>query len=69
MGTCSVLDDRVDPGIFFHLEIHQVISASKVSHSNIAFPPDRRLPHAFSHPGGRLERSAILFLSTLGIAR
>lgn len=69
MGTCSVFDNRVDPGIFFHLEIHQVISSSKVSHSNVAFSPDRRFPHAFSHPGGGRERSAILFPSTLGIAR
>lgn len=69
MGTCGVLDNRVDYSIFFHLEIHQVIGASKISHSNVTFPLDRRLPHAFSHPGGRRERSAILFSSTLGIAR
>lgn len=69
MGTCGVLDNRVDHGIFFHLEIYQVISARKISHSNVTFPLDYRLSHAFSYPGGCRERSAILFSSTLGIAR
>lgn len=69
MGTCGVLANRMDHSIFFYLEIYQVISARKIYHGNVTFPSDHRLSHTFSHLGGRRERSAILFSSTLGIAR
>lgn len=69
MGTCGVFDNRMDHGIFFYLEIYQIISACKISYGNITLSSNHRLSHAFSHFGGRRERSAILLSSTLGIAR
>lgn len=69
MGTRGLSDNRVDHGVLFHLEIHQVIGAGTISHSDAAFPSDHCLSDAFTHSGRRRKRSAILFSPTLGTAR